>query len=78
MYMHRPFLITELVYTVIPSAEYVEKYQVGWNCSEDKEKAIAIVSEYAENPVQLLAMEANFIKIPIKFSAKSIAEKLMI
>ena len=78
MYMHRPFLITELVYTVIPSAEYVEKYQVGWNCSEDKERAIAIVSEYAENPVQLLAMEANFIKIPIKFSAKSIAEKLMI
>ena len=32
MYAHRPFLITDLVYTVIPSAEYVEKYHVGVEC----------------------------------------------
>ena len=78
MYMHRPFLITELVYTVIPSAEYVEKYQVGWNCSDDKEKSISIVSEYVDNSERLANIDEQFCRIPIKFSAANVAEKMLV
>lgn len=74
IYMHRPFLITELVYTVIPSAEYVEKYHIGWDCAKDKEKAINTVLEYAENPEKLSMIETAFADVPIQFSAGKVAE----
>ena len=54
MYAHRPFLITDLVYTVIPSAEYVEKYHVGWNASEDTQKQLSIILDLASHPEKLL------------------------
>ena len=77
MYMHRPFLITELVYTVIPSADYVEKYHVGWNCANEKEKAADIVVNLALNPEKLNQIDSAFDKIPIEFSAEKLAKELL-
>ena len=73
MYMHRPFLITELVYTVIPSADYVEKYKIGWNCANEKEKAVDIVCDYVQNPEKLIKLDASFNALPIEFSASKVA-----
>lgn len=76
MYAHRPFLITELVYTVIPSADYVEKYKVGWNCTGKRKESVEIVLDYAEHPEKLAELDANFNGIPIEFSARLLAEKV--
>ena len=77
IYAHRPFLITELVYTVIPSADYIEKYKVGWNCSDNPEKALEVVKYYTENPLKLDDLDLAFGKVPIKYSAKDLAQLLI-
>lgn len=77
MYAHRPFLITELVYTVIPSADYVEKYKVGWNCSKDRKKSVEIVTDYAQHPEKLAELDSNFNAIPIEYSARHLAEMIV-
>ena len=74
IYAHRPFLITELVYTVLPSAEFVEKYHVGWNASDDKDKQIGIIHELLENPEKLDEIDKAFDAVPIEYSARKLAE----
>lgn len=77
MYAHRPFLITDLVYTVIPSAEYVEKYHVGWNASEDTQKQLSIILDLASHPEKFSGMDDNFDAIPIEYSAEHLARMLI-
>ena len=77
MYAHRPFLITDLVYTVIPSAEYVEKYHVGWNASDNKKKQLSIIMDLASHPARLDELDANFNMIPIEYSASHLASMLV-
>ena len=76
IYAHRPFLITELVYIVIASAEYVEKYHVGWNATGDVEKQLGIIKDLVRNPWKLLEMEENFGKVPIEYSSEKLARMI--
>lgn len=73
IYAHRPFLITELVYIVIHSAEYVEKYGVGWNATGDRDKQIAIIRSLVTHPENLAKLDENFSKVPIEYSAMKLA-----
>ena len=77
IYAHRPFLITELVYTVIASAEYVEKHHVGWNADGDREKQIGIIESLLAEPSALEELERNFAGAPIEYSARHLAELLV-
>ena len=77
MYAHRPFLITELVYTVIPSADYVVKHKVGWNCSGERKESVDIVLGYAKNPAMLAELDRNFDSIPIEYSAARLARMVV-
>lgn len=77
MYAHRPFLITELVYTVLPSAEYVVGHGVGWNASDNHEEALKIVLDAYEQPGILSVMEDNFNAIPIEYSADKLAAMIV-
>ncbi len=74
MYAHRPFLITELVYTVLPSADYVEKYNVGWNCSKNKTKSLEIVKEYAASSDKIAELDRAFFDVPIEFGSDKLAD----
>ena len=76
IYAHRPFLITELVYIVIHSAEYVEKYKVGWNAAGDREKQIGIIRSLVEHPEKLEEMDSHFDSVPIEYSAEHLARML--
>lgn len=76
IYAHRPFIITEVVYTVIPSADYVEKYKVGWNASEGKQMQVDILRKLLSNPSILDDIDRNFDKVPIEFSALKLANML--
>ena len=77
MYAHRPFLITELVYTVIPSADYVEKYKVGWNASHDVARQLEIIRTYSSNPALLDEMDRNFDLIPMEYDASALAKMVV-
>lgn len=77
IYAHRPFLITELVYTVIPSADFIEKYKVGWNASEGKHRASEILFDLIDNPHKLEEIDKNFNRVPIEFNAIEVARKLV-
>lgn len=76
-YFRRPFLITELVYTVISSAAYVEKYKVGWNAAADVEKQIEVIKQIASQPALLDEIDKNFDKIPIRYSARKLAKMII-
>ena len=76
-YLRRPFLITELVYTVVASADYVEKYKVGWNASHDVQKQIEIIRQYADNPALLDDIDKNFDNIPIVYDAAALARQIV-
>ena len=77
IYANRPFLITETVYTVLASAEYIEKYHLGWNASFDFEKQAQIVLEYAKNPEKLSEFDDKFDKVPITYGADKLAEIML-
>ena len=77
IYAHRPFLITELVYTVLPSAEYIVSHNVGWNTSEKPEEASDIVLDAYEHPEKLESMEASFNAVPIEYSAEKLASMIV-
>ena len=74
IYAHRPFLITELVYTVLASADYVEKYNVGWNAALDFVLQASIINKYANNPGLLDDLDKNFSKVPIVYDAHKLAD----
>ncbi len=77
IHAHRPFLITELVYTVLASADYIEKYNIGWNAALDFVLQANIVMKYARNPALLDEMDKNFGKVPIEYSAERLAEMVV-
>ena len=77
MYAHRPFLITELVYTVLPSAEYIVSHKVGWNTSDNPEEAADIVLDAFAHPEKLEEMESAFNSIPIEYSAEKLASMIV-
>ena len=74
IYAHRPFLITELVYIVTASAEYIEKYGVGWNATGDREKQIGIIRDLVSNPDKLERISSAFDAVPIEYSARHLAQ----
>lgn len=76
IYAHRPFLITELVYTVIPSADYVVSHRVGWNCANDKVKQAEVVMDLVSHPEKIEEMEGNYDAVPIVYSAKALADMI--
>lgn len=73
-YAHRPFLITELVYTVMQSAEYVVKHGLGWNCNQNPVEQAKVVVSLLADPTILEKMDSNFNNLPIEFDAKKLAE----
>ena len=76
-YLKRPFLVTELVYSVKPAAQYIEKYGVGWNCNQDVPSQVKVIDTYAKDAEKLAKMDDNFGKIPITYDAGLFAKQLV-
>ena len=76
-YLRRPFLITELVYTVKASAAYIVKYNVGWNAHLDPEKQFEIIKSCINDKSILESMDKNFDLIPIEYGADKLAKRLI-
>lgn len=77
VHAHRPFLITELVYTVLASADFIEKHRIGWNASLDFILQANIVIKYARNPELLQEFDNNFNKVKIEYNAENLAKMVI-
>ena len=76
-YAHRPFLITELVYTVMQSADYVVKHGLGWNCNQNPVAQAKVILSLIDDPGILNEMDSNFDNLPIEFNARKFAEMIV-
>ena len=76
-YVRRPFLITELVYTVMPSADYVVSHKVGWNCNRNKTLQIEVLQRCLTDKQYFSSIEKNFDSIPIVFDAAELAKMIL-
>lgn len=76
-YARRPFLITELVYTVMASADYVVSHGVGWNCNRNKDSQIEVLRKCIFDKDYFSGLDKNFDSIPIVFSANKLAVMLL-
>jgi processive 1,2-diacylglycerol beta-glucosyltransferase len=76
IYLHRPCLISELLYAARSSALFLEEYGVGW-CENNIGKQVDIVEECFARPEILEEMESNFQKVPLKFGADAFIDQLI-
>ena len=77
IYARRPMLITELVYSDIPSGNFVEEHHLGWNAKDDPERQLSIIKEMLSSPEKLEAMDSSFDDVPIRLSARGLAEMVV-
>lgn len=74
MYAKRPFLITTGYYNVEATAEFLERYGVGWFKREVKEQA-DLIEKTMDDP-NLLG-EISFENLPIRFGARDLAQEVL-
>ncbi|NCD07070.1 MAG: hypothetical protein EOL97_13210 [Spirochaetia bacterium] len=76
LYMNRPFMITDVVFTVIPSVNYVKKYNIGWEALK-LDQQVKLIEESIKDKDFLNKMDSNFSKVPMEFGADKLAEMIV-
>ena len=76
MYLHRPCIVSNLLYAAKATKDFFEKYNVGW-CEENVSKQVSIVEEYYMNRSLAETIEQQFSTLPIKFSADEFIEMIL-
>lgn len=76
IYMHRPCLISEELYTARYSSDYLRTHGIGWSESEPQ-KQVQIIAECMADPDYDIKMEQRFLHIPLKFSADEFALQII-
>ncbi len=76
IYAHRPFLITDFVYSVTPSVAYVVKHNVGWDACHGEDPA-KIVLSLLDDPSLLDRFEEAYDEVPITYGADKLARILV-
>ncbi len=76
IYMHRPCLISEVLYTAEYSARFIEEHGIGWSES-DYEKQVEIIEKCMTNPQFHEDMQSKFDEIPLKFGADDFAKQII-
>ena len=76
LYLHRPFLVSEVLYMGRSTQLFFDSYPVGW-CEDDNEKKLDIIEKVASDPEELERIEKEMQKLPVDFSAPHFAEMLI-
>jgi processive 1,2-diacylglycerol beta-glucosyltransferase len=76
IYMHRPCLISEELYTARYSSEYLQSHGIGWSETEPSKQA-QIVAECMQDTDFNVKMEKRFQAIPLKFGADDFARQIV-
>ncbi|MHC1692849.1 MAG: glycosyltransferase [Sphaerochaetaceae bacterium] len=76
IYLHRPCLISELLYTADPSAKFLRENEIGWSES-DPVKQVEIVQTCALDPTFSQRIEERFNLVPLRFSVDDFARQII-
>lgn len=76
IFMRRPCMISELLYTAERSAEFLRKYQIGWS-EDDPERQVEIVKSCALDPQFQSKIEHNFDIVPLTFGADALSDQII-
>jgi processive 1,2-diacylglycerol beta-glucosyltransferase len=76
IYLQRPCLISEILYTADCSARYLKDKGIGWS-ETNPETQVEIVKQCVENPDFERTMDERFRSLPLRFGADAFAELLI-
>ena len=76
IYMHRPFIVTEVLYAFRASLDFLKLHAVGWG-ENDVKKQVEIIKEYQNNPELREKTQEAFDNLPITFGAGSFRDQII-
>ena len=76
IYMHRPCIISDLLYAARATKDFFAENEVGW-CEGRTSKQVSIVESYYNNKSLLNDMADRYAKLPIKFSSDAFMEQII-
>jgi processive 1,2-diacylglycerol beta-glucosyltransferase len=76
LYLKRPFLVSELLYTALPTKEFMALYAVGWT-ENDPKKQISILQSYYNDENAQKIMHQRFSTLPLTFDSDAFAKMIL-
>ncbi len=68
IYMHRPFIVTEVLYAFRASLDFLDHHAVGWG-ENDVRKQVEIIKEYQQSAALREKVQDAFDNLPITFGS---------
>ncbi len=76
IYMHRPCIISEVLYMARSIADFFSEYPVGW-CEDNLTAQLDIMESLYSNPGLLNDIEKQFQQLPFEFGADAFRDKII-
>jgi processive 1,2-diacylglycerol beta-glucosyltransferase len=76
LYLHRPFLMSDLLYSSTSYLEFMKEYKVGWGENNIK-KQIAILKQFFGNTEEQEEMERTMSSLPISFDVPAFVDQIV-
>ena len=76
LYLHRPFIISQLLYTARPTKNFFDEYRVGW-AEGNVSRQVDIVARYFTDAKLQEEVAEAFKNLPIEFSADKFIELIL-
>ena len=76
IYMHTPFIITQVLYPFEASLDFLKEHPVGWG-ENDEGRQVEIIREFMESESLRKSVEKEFQNIPLKFGASAFRDQII-
>ncbi len=76
MYIHRPSLISEVLFMAREVEGFFNKYHVGW-CEDNLKRKLDIIESLYNNPEELERIDKNFKELPLRFGADEFRNQII-
>ena len=76
IYLHRPCIVSDLLYAARATKDFFAEYKVGW-CEGNVSKQVDIVEACAKEPNFLEKVDNHYSNLPLKFGSDEFAEQIL-
>ena len=76
IYLHRPCIISDLLYAARATKDFFAENEVGW-CEGRVSKQVSIVESYFNNSSLLNDMAERYAKLPVEFSSDRFRDQII-
>ena len=76
IYLHRPCIVSDLLYAARATKDFFAEYKVGW-CEGNVSKQVDIVEACAKEPNFLEKVDNHYSNLPLKFDSDEFAEQIL-